>query len=61
MICMYLNLNEHQVKYKKDNKIHTITEYIPQDCKKNVCPFYSDGTGDYMEGVCIRAEKEKME
>lgn len=61
MICMYLNLNEHQVKYKKDNTIHTITEYIPQKCYGGVCPFYSDGTGEYMEGVCIRAEKEKME
>ena len=32
-----------------------------EDCYGKICPFYSDGTGDYVEGVCIRAEKEKEE
>jgi len=63
MICMYLNMN---IKEKETTNVHTgdkytVTQYFPQECKGSVCPFYSDGTGTYMEGICIRAELEKRE
>lgn len=61
MICMYLNLNEHAIEYSKEGNKHKVTQYIPQECFGEKCPFYSDGTGEYIEGVCIRAEKEKEE
>ena len=64
MICPFVEPNiQHKQVYEYNDKgkvrsISNFTRRIPIECLKDKCPFYSDGTGDYREGVCIKLEKE---
>lgn len=42
-----------------DKVLYETKNYKASNCMKDDCPFYSNGDGEYMSGVCIRAEKEK--
>lgn len=59
MICPYRSEGKDTwIKHNADRS-KTIVQvlYTPQPCLRYLCPFYSDGTGKYTEGVCIRVEK----
>lgn len=60
MICPYRSEGkETWIQHNKDRsktKVHVV--YTPQPCLRYLCPFYSDGTGEYREGVCMKVEKD---
>lgn len=58
-ICPYAPNDKCIIVDRTDsNKTKTTIRFRAQDCLGNRCPFYSDGTGDYMEGACIRVQRE---
>lgn len=58
MICPYRS--ESKETFIRHNADHSKTKvqvfYTPQPCLHHLCPFYSDGTGEYVEGACRRVE-----
>lgn len=59
MICPYRSESKDTlIIHNKDrSKTRVQVVYTPQPCLHNLCPFYSDGTGEYREGVCIKVGK----
>lgn len=62
MICPYMPCN-YVIKTLRDpdndKVLYETKSYKASNCMKDDCPFYSNGDGEYISGVCIRAEKEK--
>ena len=63
MICPYRPYCKETFVRHSTSKLKTkiTTMYTPQPCLKNICPFYSDGSGYYREGACIKVELEIRE
>lgn len=54
MICPFATENLQTVRniqydsYGKPVKVISTSKATPQECRRSDCPFYSDGTGEYM-------------
>ena len=60
MICPYRSEGKDTlIIHNKDrSKTRVQVVYTPQPCLRNLCPFYSDGTGEYIPDVCIKVAKD---
>ena len=64
MICPYLPCN-YVIKTLKDpdnsKVLYETKTYTLPECLKEKCPFYAVDDREYIDGTCIKAEKEKYE
>ena len=62
MICPYMPCNYVKKTLKdpaNDKVLYETKTYEPGKCLKEKCPFYAMDDTEYIDGTCIRAEKEK--
>ena len=63
MICPFADcatIEKTTFEYNDAGKVVSLTKkrnFSAKECLGSRCPFYSDGTGEYVEGACIRVEK----
>lgn len=62
MICPYMPCSCVTKTLRDPNNDKVLYEtktYQPANCLKDKCPFYAVDDREYIDGTCIKAEKEK--